>query len=87
MYPPEVKGHLYVENNFWFSVFPLMVNGEIHDDRDPNAIATQREARFFSNVRHKMRGVKGCRMGRSDTVSLWYVPLLINTRFRFFFLF
>ena len=27
---------------------------------------------------------KGCRMGRSDKVSLWYVALLINTRFRFF---
>ena len=24
-------------------------------------------------------------MGRSDTVSLWYVALLINTRFRFFY--
>ena len=23
-------------------------------------------------------------MGHSDKVSLWYVPLLINTRFRFF---
>ena len=29
---------------------------------------------------------KGCRMGRSDKVSL-YVSLLINTRFRFFFFF
>ena len=29
---------------------------------------------------------KGGRMGRSDTVSLWYVSLLINTRFRFFIL-
>ena len=29
---------------------------------------------------------KGCRMGRSDKVSLWYVSLLINTRFRFFFI-
>ena len=28
---------------------------------------------------------KGCRMGRSDKVSLWYVSLLINTRFRFLF--
>ena len=28
--------------------------------------------------------IKGCRMGRSDKVSLWYVALLINTRFRFF---
>ena len=27
-----------------------------------------------------------CRMGRSDKVSLWYVALLINTRFRFFIL-
>ena len=27
---------------------------------------------------------KGCRMGRSDKVSLWYVALLINTRFHFF---
>ena len=24
-------------------------------------------------------------MGRSDKVSLWYVSLLINTRFRFLF--
>ena len=30
--------------------------------------------------------IKGCRMGRSDEVSLWYVSLLINTRFRFFIL-
>ena len=30
--------------------------------------------------------VKGGRMGRSDTVSLWCVSLLINTRFRFFIL-
>ena len=28
--------------------------------------------------------IKGCRLGRSDKVSLWYVALLINTRFRFF---
>ena len=30
--------------------------------------------------------LKGCRMGRSDKVSLWYVTLLINTRFRLFIL-
>ena len=29
--------------------------------------------------------VKGSRMGRSDKVSLWYVSLLMNTRFRFFY--
>ena len=29
---------------------------------------------------------KGCRMGRSDKVSLWYVLLLINTRFHIFIL-
>ena len=29
------------------------------------------------------KGLKGGRMGRSDTVSLWCVSLLINTRFRF----
>ena len=29
---------------------------------------------------------KGCGMGRSDKVSLWYVALLIDTRFRFFIL-
>ena len=28
---------------------------------------------------------KGCRMGRSDKVSLWYVALLMNTRFCFLF--
>ena len=27
---------------------------------------------------------KGCRMGLSDKVSLWYVSLLINTRFYIF---
>ena len=31
--------------------------------------------------------LKGCRMGRSDKVSLWYATLLVNTRFRFFFKF
>ena len=30
--------------------------------------------------------IKGCRMGRSGKVSLWYVSLLINTRFRFLIL-
>ena len=30
--------------------------------------------------------LKGCWMGRSDKVSLWYVSLWINTRFRFFIL-
>ena len=29
--------------------------------------------------------LKGGRMGRSEKVSLWYVALLINTRFRFLF--
>ena len=29
---------------------------------------------------------KGCRMGPSDKVSLWYVALLINAGFRFFIL-
>ena len=29
--------------------------------------------------------LKGSRMGSSDKVSLWYVPLLINTRFRFLY--
>ena len=29
--------------------------------------------------------IKGFRMGRSDNVSLWYVALLINTRFCFFY--
>ena len=29
---------------------------------------------------------KGCRMGHSDKVSLWYVALLINTKFHFFIL-
>ena len=31
-----------------------------------------------------LESVKGCRMGRSDKVSLWYVSLLIITRFRIF---
>ena len=30
--------------------------------------------------------LKGCRMSRSDTVSLWHVSLLIKTRFRLFIL-
>ena len=38
---------------------------------------------FFENIE---TDIKGCRMGRSDKVSLWYVSLLFNTRFRFFIL-
>ena len=34
----------------------------------------------------KVKKIKGGRMGRSDTVSLWCVSLLINTRFHFFIL-
>ena len=33
-----------------------------------------------------MDNLKGYRKGRSNKVSLWYVALLINTRFRFFIL-
>ena len=33
-----------------------------------------------------LKSFKGCRTGRSDKVSLWYVALLINTRFRCFIL-
>ena len=40
-------------------------------------------SKYFWVMNH---AVKGCRMGRSDKVSLWYVALLINTRFRFFIL-
>ena len=29
---------------------------------------------------------KGCQIGVSDKVSVWYVSLLINTRFRIFIL-
>ena len=42
-------------------------------------------SKFFSKIRRK-DDLKGCRMGRSDKISLWYVSLLINTRFRFFIL-
>ena len=42
---------------------------------------------FFQNKQQvdftQCKVLKGCRMGRSDKVSLWYVSLLINTRFRF----
>ena len=38
------------------SVVQLVVNGGVH--RDPNAIAAQRVARFFSNTCQKMQGVK-----------------------------
>ena len=37
-------------------------------------------------VTYSKRYPKGGRMGRSDTVSLWCVSLLINTRFHFFIL-
>ena len=37
-------------------------------------------------ITERIEHVKGCRMGRSDKVSLWYVALLINTTFRFFIL-
>ena len=38
-------------------------------------------------VQRHLNLLKGCRMGRSDKVSLWYLSLLIITRFRFFFFF
>ena len=41
---------------------------------------------FISDIEPIYRKIKGGRMGRSDTVSLWCVSLLINTRFRFFIL-
>ena len=40
-----------------------------------------------SKVRRMTILVKDCLMGRSDKVYLWYVSLLINTRFPFFFFF
>ena len=45
---------------------------------------TSRALLPYSNT--GLKSFKGCRMGHSDTVSLWYVSLLINTRFRFFIL-
>ena len=42
-----------------------------------------KEKIFWEKIPHRL---KGGRMGRSDRVSLWYVALLINTRFRFFIL-
>ena len=43
-------------------------------------------ANRVSTVNKDFHFFKSCRMGRSDKVSLWYVSLLINTRFRFFIL-
>ena len=40
---------------------------------------------FHTRLVLNHRKVKGCRMGRSDKVSLWCVSLLINNRFRFFY--
>ena len=47
-----------------------------------HAIWNSRKEAIWDNI----SCLKGCRMGRSDKVSLWYVALLINTRFRFFIL-
>ena len=41
---------------------------------------------ILCSLLHRPLFIKGCRMGRSDKVSLWYVALLINTRFCFFIL-
>ena len=43
-------------------------------------------ARGRATPNHTYIYIKGCRMGRSDKVSLLYVAWLINTRFRFFIL-
>ena len=40
----------------------------------------------FQAISQILEYFKGCRMGCSDKVTLWYVALLINTRFRFFIL-
>ena len=55
---------------FWSSVVPLVVIGGVH--RDPNAIAAQRAARFFSNTCQKMRDgkhVKVKKRRRQDILS------------------
>ena len=48
-----------------------------HDIEDMIKMAEKAETTIALN---------GGRMGRSDKVSLWCVALLINTRFRFFFI-
>ena len=40
----------------------------------------------YLSVMGEWHVLKGCRMGRSDKVSLWDVALSINTRFCFFIL-
>ena len=49
------------------------------------AVVENHTSIIFKACRAYSARLKGCRMGRSDKVSLWYVALLINTRFRFLF--
>ena len=55
---------------FLSSVVPLVVNGGVH--RDPNTIAAQRAARFFSNTRQKMPGGKHVK-ARNGSVRIFWV--------------
>ena len=64
---------------FWM-VFGVNVVVTAIDRRSPEPDPS------LSRHRVTIGGIKGCRMGRSDKVSLWYVSLLINTSFRFFIL-
>ena len=47
---------------------------------------TSRPTDTFQAMSQILEYFKGSRMRRSDKVTLWYVALLINTRFRFFIL-
>ena len=70
-------------NPNYVNFFTRMISNFKYKCPPPGAfIINMNEARgYLFNFPNKP--FKGCRMGSSDKVSLWYVALLINTRFRF----
>ena len=72
------------------SLQPLLLEYAVHTIIPTRSYLTQNcsfiDFMIFKKIRNCLQKFKGCRMGRSDKVPLWYVSLLINTRFRFFIL-
>ena len=75
---------LYLSSNFVDNIFKKENNKS--GTNVVQILIRKTFASSIKNVSNPRICFNGCRMGRSDKVSLWYVSLFINSRFRFFIL-
>ena len=76
-----------VDRNTVEGNFPSSIGVLIHNSGDIQTIQNKCSLLYRAFSVLSRRCIKGSRIGHSVKVSLWCVTLLINTRFRFFFLF